>query len=66
MKSLKIQKEVIRSCESKENRQNNGQNRQSEAVNGRTDKTMAKKRQSETVNRRKTNKTMAKRGNQKL
>ena len=49
MKSLKIQKEVIRSCESKENRQNNGQNRQSEAVN-----------------RRRTHKAMAKRGNQKL
>ena len=42
-------KEAIRSCESKENRQNNGQKRQSEAVN-----------------RRRTDKTMAKRGNQKL
>ena len=95
-------KEATRSCESKENRQNNGQKRQSEAVNRRrTDQTMAKwgnqklwiegkqtkqwpkeairsceskenrqnngqKRQSEAVNRRRTDKTMAKRGNQKL
>ena len=95
-------KEAIRSCESKENRQNNGQKRQSEAVNQRrTDKTMTKrgnqkvwiegeqtkqwpkeairsceskenrlnngqKRQSEAVNQRRTEKTMAKRGNQKV
>jgi hypothetical protein len=41
--------EAIRNCKSKENKQNNGQKRQSEAVN-----------------RRRTDKTMAKRGNQKL
>ena len=50
MKSLKIQKEVIRSCESKENRQNNGQNKQSEAVNRmRTHKTMANRKHGKTM-----------------